>query len=184
MNQNSTIILGAAGAGETGAGPGQAVGGVNGEGGGAAGRTGTGPDGEPVGGMTGAEATGGGAKDEEEEGWSWGGGAVHEGAGGYGGSVSCGVGKKSARIVGGTEAKPEEFPWQVAFRWESNTRRRSFFCGGSLIDKKWVISAAHCFVKRRPPPEVLKVVLGEFDTRNEEGNEVVIAVKNVRRNYI
>ncbi len=98
----------------------------------------------------------------------------------YGGSVSCGVGRKS-RIVGGEQARPTEFPWQVGFRWESDYGRTNIFCGGSLIDKKWVVSAAHCFQKMQRPPFVLKVVLGEFDVKNEEGNEVVIASKKVKR---
>lgn len=100
------------------------------------------------------------------------------GQGGYGGSISCGVGKQS-RIVGGTRAKPVEFPWQVGFRWETSNSRTNIFCGGSLIDKKWVVSAAHCFQRMNPPPDQLKVVLGEFDVRNEEGNEVVIAARRV-----
>ena len=151
--------------------------------------TGAGPERQAVGGMTGAggrKGAGEGTADEEEgeEGWAWGGGVVHEGAGGYGGSVSCGVGKKS-RIIGGTVAKPEEFPWQVVFRWESNIGRTGVECGGSLIDKKWVVSAGHCFENGPlPPPNELKVVLGEFDVWNEQGNEVVIAVKNVRRKCI
>ena len=96
--------------------------------------------------------------------------------GGYGESISCGVGKQS-RIVGGTQAKPEEFPWQVGFKTQTQWSVSNIFCGGSLIDKKWVVSAAHCFQRSTRD---LKVQLGEFDTRNEEGNEVLIAVKRVR----
>lgn len=102
--------------------------------------------------------------------------------GNYGGSISCGVGKKS-RIVGGEQARPSEFPWQVGFRWETDNSRTNIFCGGSLIDKKWVVSAAHCLQRMERPPYVLKVVLGEFDVRNEEGNEVVIAARKVVYNF-
>jgi len=96
----------------------------------------------------------------------------------YGGSMSCGVGKKS-RIVGGQVAKPAEFPWQMGFRWESSYSRTNLFCGGSLINKKWVVSAAHCFQKMRDQPYELKVVLGEFDVNNDDGNEVIIGAKQV-----
>jgi len=98
--------------------------------------------------------------------------------GNYGGSLSCGVGKKS-RIVGGKQARPSEFPWQVGFRWQTRNSRTNIFCGGSLIDKKWVVSAAHCFQNLRRPINELKIVLGEFDVNNEEGNEVVIAARKV-----
>ena len=101
----------------------------------------------------------------------------------YSGSVSCGVGRKS-RIVGGEQARPSEFPWQVGFRWETDNSRTNIFCGGSLIDKKWVVSAAHCFQRMQRPPNVLKVVLGEFDVRNEEGNEVVIAARKVIKKFM
>ncbi|XP_045781003.1 transmembrane protease serine 9-like [Maniola jurtina] len=43
------------------------------------------------------------------------------------------------RIVGGTNAEPNEFPWIVAL---FNGGRQ--FCGGSLIDNSHVLSAAHC----------------------------------------
>ena len=107
------------------------------------------------------------------------GGALHRREVWLDGNITCGVGKQS-RIVGGQQAKPEEFPWQVAFRRETNISRSNIFCGGSLINKKWVVSAAHCFAKKPLQIDDLKVVLGEFDVWNEEGNETVVAVKNVR----
>lgn len=47
-----------------------------------------------------------------------------------------------------------------------------------MIDKKWVLSAAHCFKYSGSYPD-LRVVLGEFDTENEEGNEVLMKVRKV-----
>uniref|UniRef100_A0A023EPH8 Putative serine-type enodpeptidase n=1 Tax=Aedes albopictus TaxID=7160 RepID=A0A023EPH8_AEDAL len=43
------------------------------------------------------------------------------------------------RIVGGTSASANLFPYQVAL-----FRQGTFFCGGSLITAKWVLTAAHC----------------------------------------
>lgn len=45
----------------------------------------------------------------------------------------------AARIVGGTEATPHSWPHQVALFIDDK-----FFCGGSLISKEWVLTAAHC----------------------------------------
>jgi len=42
-------------------------------------------------------------------------------------------------IVGGTEATPHEFPWQVYIQMDF-----SYFCGGSVISDEWIMTAAHC----------------------------------------
>ncbi|CAN7996454.1 unnamed protein product, partial [Ixodes hexagonus] len=47
------------------------------------------------------------------------------------------------RVIGGQEAVPHSWPWQVSLQL------RSFdvlghFCGGSLIDNSWVLTAGHC----------------------------------------
>merc|ERR1712095_247636 len=47
------------------------------------------------------------------------------------------------KIVGGEEAKPHEFPWQVSLRRKSDNFH---FCGGSVLNENTVISAAHCTV--------------------------------------
>lgn len=45
-------------------------------------------------------------------------------------------------IVGGSDADSGQFPWQVSLRDALN----SHFCGGSIINKKTVLTAAHCTV--------------------------------------
>ena len=49
-----------------------------------------------------------------------------------------GVQNKQAKITGGTDAFISDFPWQVYYI-SGNTR-----CGGSIISKNWVVTAAHC----------------------------------------
>lgn len=46
------------------------------------------------------------------------------------------------RIVGGQNAEPGEWPWIAAL---FNSGRQ--FCGGSLIDDKHILTAAHCVAK-------------------------------------
>eukprot|EP00002_Diphylleia_rotans_P008161 TRINITY_DN178_c0_g2_i2.p1 TRINITY_DN178_c0_g2~~TRINITY_DN178_c0_g2_i2.p1 ORF type:complete len:403 (-),score=88.13 TRINITY_DN178_c0_g2_i2:430-1638(-) len=53
--------------------------------------------------------------------------------------------RSDQRIVGGVPATPFEFPWLTSLRYKGSSSRYSrHFCGGSLIDKSFVFTAAHC----------------------------------------
>merc|ERR1719410_560865 len=52
----------------------------------------------------------------------------------------CGIeGPAAERIVGGFEAEPNQWPWQVALFIDN-----AWFCGGALISENYVLTAAHC----------------------------------------
>ncbi|XP_013883985.1 chymotrypsin A [Austrofundulus limnaeus] len=59
-----------------------------------------------------------------------------------------------SRIVNGEEAVPHSWPWQVSLQDYTGFH----FCGGSLINENWVVTAAHCDVKISH-----RVILGEHD---------------------
>ena len=43
-------------------------------------------------------------------------------------------------IVGGIDASPGDAPWQVSLQAYPTTH----FCGGSLLNKRTIVTAAHC----------------------------------------
>lgn len=45
------------------------------------------------------------------------------------------------RIVGGYQCEAHSQPWQVSINIGYH------FCGGSLINDQWIVSAAHCWQK-------------------------------------
>jgi secreted trypsin-like serine protease len=55
-------------------------------------------------------------------------------------STVCGKTRFHGKIFGGQKAEPERWPWQASL-----LLRGSHICGAALIDKAWVLSAAHCF---------------------------------------
>ena len=50
----------------------------------------------------------------------------------------------STRIVNGKTA-PSPIPWQVHLRQGSPTAGFGYFCGGTIIDAKTILTAAHCY---------------------------------------
>ncbi|NXC50705.1 CTRL protease, partial [Penelope pileata] len=86
-------------------------------------------------------------------------------------SAGCGVPQISPsvryneRIINGQSAVSGSWPWQVSLQ----TRLGSHFCGGSLIDENWVVTAAHCEFS----PYSHVVVLGEYD-RSSSGENVQV----------
>lgn len=71
----------------------------------------------------------------------------------------------STRIIGGSEAQANAYPWMVSI--QSNNGQH--FCGGSLINQQWVLTAAHCIEEEKAAQ--VKVVVGDYDvsTTSEGG---------------
>ncbi|KAJ1151411.1 hypothetical protein NDU88_004193 [Pleurodeles waltl] len=73
-------------------------------------------------------------------------------------------------VVNGYNCAKGSVPWQVYFTYNGGR-----WCGGSLINQYWIVSAAHCY----QPANTLVAYLGEYDTTFTESTEQAIQVAEV-----
>jgi len=69
-------------------------------------------------------------------------------------------------VVGGSDAAPGEFPWQL-----SQTRGGSHSCGASLLNANFALSAAHCVDGAAPGS--ITIIAGLHDRSNPAGSQEV-----------
>ncbi|XP_044141413.1 transmembrane protease serine 12-like [Bufo gargarizans] len=83
-----------------------------------------------------------------------------------------------SRIIGGHHALPGAWPWQVSLQYFIFGHGYKHVCGGSLIHKQWVMTAAHCFIGRRNR-RVWRAVFGLNDIVNPESTKQTSGIKNI-----
>lgn len=59
--------------------------------------------------------------------------------------AACGEQKGDIRIIGGEQTQIFEFPWMALFMYKfHNGSDAGFRCGGSIINNRYILTAAHC----------------------------------------
>jgi len=81
----------------------------------------------------------------------------------------CGLRGSYGRIVGGEDADLREYPWQVGVEVDG----RFPWCGGNLISKTEILTAAHC--THGKSPSSIKVIVGENDISDTEQMKLKVA---------
>ncbi|XP_035254067.1 prostasin-like [Anguilla anguilla] len=87
----------------------------------------------------------------------------------------CGRPALNTRIVGGEDAPEGSWPWQASLHLSG-----SHVCGGSLINNKWVLSAAHCFRSDSNPAD-WRVYVGQQVQSGTNPNEQSRTVTRIIR---
>uniref|UniRef100_A0A182QQ75 CLIP domain-containing serine protease n=1 Tax=Anopheles farauti TaxID=69004 RepID=A0A182QQ75_9DIPT len=78
---------------------------------------------------------------------------------------NCGI-QLSDRIFGGQPTKIDEFPWTALIEYQKPDGRLGFHCGGSIINERYILTAAHCINAIPRTWKVHRVRLGEWDLTN------------------
>ncbi|KAG5877870.1 hypothetical protein JTB14_031386 [Gonioctena quinquepunctata] len=89
-------------------------------------------------------------------------------------SCSCGQTFQKVRIVGGIETMVNQYPWMAALLYSNR-----FYCGASLINNKFLLSAGHCvsFNKDR----ITAVFLDHDRSTSYETKTIMRKIKNIIR---
>ncbi|XP_036138603.1 trypsin-1 [Monomorium pharaonis] len=75
------------------------------------------------------------------------------------------------RIVNGEEAKPGEIPYQVSLQYKDSSFH---FCGGSILNDYYVITAAHCVYGENA--NEIKVVAGTINLIDPKSQHNVVRI--------
>ncbi|XP_041315204.1 coagulation factor X-like [Pyrgilauda ruficollis] len=75
------------------------------------------------------------------------------------------------RIVGGDECLPGQCPWQAVLLNEEGEE----FCGGTILNENFILTAAHCINQSKE----IKVVVGEVDREKKEQSESMHTVDKI-----
>ncbi|KAK6638911.1 hypothetical protein RUM43_007181 [Polyplax serrata] len=99
---------------------------------------------------------------------------------------SCGL-QVPRRIIGGTTTDIDEFPWLALLQYSYPNGKISHECGGVLISKRYVLTAAHCtngtsLISRNI--QLRKIKLGEWDLSTDKDCQGEICSAPVQEIFI
>ena len=94
---------------------------------------------------------------------------------------TCGE-SAAQKLFGGNQTNIFDYPWMALIAYDTGKQIPEFRCGGSLINKRYVLTAAHCVTSLPGGLRVTGVRIGEHDLSRErdckigeEGEEIACA---------
>ncbi|XP_072445526.1 complement factor B-like [Chiloscyllium punctatum] len=82
-----------------------------------------------------------------------------------------------SRIFGGMKSKEYDWPWHVLINLPNKK-----FCGGSIISKRWILSAAHCFNITQGMADDLTIQAGSV-SRKKTLQEILVQEVIIHENF-
>lgn len=102
------------------------------------------------------------------------------------GDVPCGQRQIShmGLIFRGTEALEADWPWHAAIFKREQTQPKDYICGGTVISKNFILTAAHCTIVYHKvlPPESFIVQLGLHNKSSPQAHSKTYEIVEVIRN--
>lgn len=82
-----------------------------------------------------------------------------------------GASAPATAIVGGGQADEGEYPFMASMQRAGSQGSDGHFCGGSVVGRRWILTAAHCTVFK---PDQVQVVVGRTDLTQGGGQTLRI----------
>nr|XP_033815218.1 acrosin-like isoform X2 [Geotrypetes seraphini] len=92
--------------------------------------------------------------------------------------------KRSSRIVGGIDSLPGAWPWLVSIQKPSFSDY-VHLCGGSLLNDKWIVTAAHCFNGQERKAYKFRIVAGANQLSDLGSQAEILSIRQliIHRDY-
>ncbi|XP_046406001.1 trypsin-1-like [Ischnura elegans] len=91
----------------------------------------------------------------------------------------CGISNKKTRIVGGYETTVNQYGWMCMLQ-----HNKKFYCGGTLINSRYVLTAAHCVDGLSAQKITVRLLEHDHTTESEASTMVVGVEKHImHKNY-
>lgn len=88
----------------------------------------------------------------------------------------------SNKILGGIESKSGDWPWMTALlSSDEPDTYQAQFCGGVLIGKSWILTAAHCAYGQSP--NEIEVAVGAYDLSSPAVNRIQVKSIHIHSQY-